>query len=182
MATIIETERLLLKEWEPKHLEALASLNADPEVMEYFPKVLTFEESKAQYEFMIKRHQEIGYCFLATEIKSTGETIGIIGLNIPVTPLPFAPCTEVGWRLAKKYWGKGYAQEGARACLKYGFDNLALKEIVAITAVGNQRSRNVMEKIGMTYDPTADFMHPKVPKESPHALHVLYRIPKTSSL
>jgi ribosomal-protein-alanine N-acetyltransferase len=86
------------------------------------------------------------------------------------------PCVEIGWRLARAYWGQGYATEGARASLRYGFETLGVTEIVAFTAVGNAPSRRVMDRIGMTRDPDGDFDHPLVPIGHPHRRHVLYRI------
>jgi len=95
--------------------------------------------------------------------------------------LPFSPCVEVGWRLAFEHWGNGYAQEGARAVLAFGFEKLHLKEIVSFTAVSNHRSRHVMERIGMIYDVQGDFDHPKIPENHPLRRHVLYRKVKNAS-
>ena len=90
---------------------------------------------------------------------------------------PFSPCVEIGWRLAFDHWDKGYAQEGARAALAFGFEKLRLEEIVSFTTVGNLRSRHVMEKIGMTRDAKGDFDHPRLPPNHPLLKHVLYRKP-----
>src|SRR5690606_14340984 len=101
--------------------------------------------------------EEKGWGFWAAVLADSQEFIGFIGLN-DVTrdalPAPFAPAVEIGWRLAFKHWGKGYATEGAKACLQYGFETLRLKEIVSFTAVQNNRSRRVMERIGMHRDPS----------------------------
>ena len=116
-----------------------------------------------------------GFGLWATEVRRTKDFIGFIGLSVPGHPLPFSPCVEIGWRLAFEHWGKGYAQEGARAVLAFGFDKLHLNEIVSFTTVGNLRSRRVMERIGMTYDAQGDFDHPRLPKDHPLIKHVLYR-------
>jgi ribosomal-protein-alanine N-acetyltransferase len=83
---------------------------------------------------------------------------------------------EVGWRLSREHWGKGYATEAASKALAHGFGALGLAEIVSFTAVTNQRSRRVMEKLGMTHDPNDDFEHPALPPGHPLRRHVLYRI------
>jgi RimJ/RimL family protein N-acetyltransferase len=99
---------------------------------------------------------------------------------MPVTFAPFA-AVEVGWRLARAAWGAGYATEGARAALRFGFDTVGLDEIVSFTSPRNVRSWHVMEKIGMSRDPTDDFDHPRVPQGHPLRPHVLYRISRTTS-
>jgi RimJ/RimL family protein N-acetyltransferase len=143
--------------------------------MEYFPAPL----SRAETEDMLRRIAELesknGFSFLAAELRASGELAGFVGLNVPGYPLPFAPCVEIGWRLAHRFWGLGLAQEGARACLEHGFTKLGLAEIVSFTAASNLKSRNVMEKIGMKRDPAGDFDHPRLPAGHPLARHVLYR-------
>ena len=116
---------------------------------------------------------------MAAEIKATGEFIGFVGLHIPSTTLPFSPCVEIGWRLARTYWGRGYATEAARAALQAGFERLALKEIVSFTAIGNRRSRAVMERLHMVRDEET-FDHPDVPDESGLREHCLYRISRAN--
>jgi RimJ/RimL family protein N-acetyltransferase len=83
---------------------------------------------------------------------------------------------EIAWRLARPYWGRGYASEAARAALNHGFGELGLEQIIAVTVPANQRSRRVMERLGMARDPAEDFDHPNVP-EGPLRRHVLYRMP-----
>ena len=176
---MIETDRLRLRRWEPKDLIPFANLNADPRVMEFFPASLTPEETKAMFVSLTERFDKHGFSFWATELKSTGEFIGFVGLNVPGYNLPFSPCVEIGWRIAFAHWGKGYAQEAADSSLRYGFKVLKLKEIVSFTTVGNARSCRVMNRIGMRRDPDGDFLHPRLPEG--HALrpHVLYRIDRT---
>lgn len=174
--TPIETDRLILRRWKTEDLAPFAALNADPRVMEYFPSTLTTEETANMIKIMEDRFEENGISFCAAELKRTGETVGFIGLNIPGYPLPFQPCVEIGWRLAAKHWGQGLAVEGAKALLDYGFKTLNLEEIVAFTATQNMKSRRVMEKLGMQYDPVGDFDHPKLAEGHPLRRHVLYRI------
>ena len=122
-----------------------------------------------------KRMSRDGFGLWAVELKTTQDFIGFIGLNVPGDPLPFSPCIEIGWRLAFDYWGRGFAQEGARAAMAFGFDTIGLREIVSFTTLTNFRSRHVMERIGMTHDPQDDFEHPRLPERHPLRKHVLYR-------
>lgn len=172
----LQTERLLLRRWRESDLPALASMNADPQVMEHFPATLTEEESAEQLrrlELSFRRHK-IG--FWAVEIKDGEPLIGFVGLS-PVDPgFPFAPAVEIGWRLAREHWGLGLAHEAAGAALEYGFDRLELREIVSFTTVENGRSRRLMERLGMSHDRGADFLHPQLDPQDPLAPHVLYRL------
>ncbi len=175
MNAAIQTERLLLRRWRPEDLAPFAAMNADPRVMEFFPAALDAGQSAAMVEGVERGFRERGFGLWAAELKATSEFIGFIGLSVPGDPLPFAPCVEIGWRLAHAHWGRGYATEGARAALAYGFGPLGLDEIVSFTAQANARSRGVMTKIGMTRDPKDDFLHPRLPESHPLAPHVLYR-------
>lgn len=181
----IQTPRLILRQWRSEDLEPFAQLNADPRVMEYFPATLSPEESDQMAERMEKKIAEKGWGFWAVSLRETDDFIGFIGLNDidqASFPTSFTPCVEIGWRLALAHWGKGYATEGAKAALAYGFETLLLSEIVAFTAVLNQRSQAVMKKIGMHHDPKDDFLHPKLPEGHPIKPHVLYKRKRTDSL
>ena len=175
---VCQTDRLILRRWFPEDLEPFAALNADPRVMEFFPATLTKAETEAMVKILEERIDQNGFCFWAAELKETKELIGFVGLNIPGNLLPFSPCVEIGWRLAHSFWGRGLAQEAARASLQYGFQTLGLGEIVSFTALGNVKSRRVMENLGMLYDPLGDFDHPKIAEGHPLRRHVLYRIQK----
>jgi ribosomal-protein-alanine N-acetyltransferase len=111
----------------------------------------------------------------AVEAPGVAPFIGFIGLKHVEPQLPFAPAVEVGWRLARAYWGCGYATEGARAALADGFGRLGLEEIVAYAVAENTPSRRVMERIGMTHDPSVDFDHTNRKLDDPHRRHVVYR-------
>src|SRR5207244_1333977 len=125
----------------------------------------------------IDRHfAEHGFGLWAVEIPAVAAFAGFVGLSVPRFDAHFMPSVEVGWRLAFSYWGFGYATEGARAALAFGFQSLGLSEIVSFTTAGNRRSRRVMERLGMTHDPRDDFDHPGLDSESPLRHHVLYRI------
>jgi RimJ/RimL family protein N-acetyltransferase len=172
---VIETDRLILRRWQPSDVDPFVSLNADPRVMEFFPTTLSRSETQAMVVEIERRMDKQGAGLWATELKENKEFIGFIGLNVPGYALPFSPCVEIGWRLAFDYRGNGYAQEGARAALTFGFEKLGLQEIVSFTTAGNLRSRRVMERIGMTYDPQGDFDHPQLAKDHRLIRHVLYR-------
>lgn len=177
MARIIEfeTERLRLRQWTAADREPFAVLNADPRVMRFFPATIDRAASDAmadRYESLIAGR---GWGFWAAEIKKEGRFIGFVGLHVPVPELPFSPCVEIGWRLAFQFWGKGLASEAARGCLKIGFEQLDLPEIVSFTTIGNLRSRAVMERIGM-HETGDTFEHPKIPAGHPLRPHCLYRL------
>lgn len=110
------------------------------------------------------------------ERRADGAFLGFVGLAVPSFAAPFTPCIEVGWRLAPEAWGHGYATEGAREAVRFGFERLGLAQIVSFTVPANVRSRAVMERLGMTHDPADDFDHPNLPEGHPLRSHVLYRL------
>lgn len=172
----LRTDRLLLRRWRPEDREPFAVLNADPVVMEHFPALLAREESDRMAERIEIHFKEHGFGLWAVELLGQASFIGFVGLAIPRFEAPFMPCVEIGWRLAADYWGQGYATEAARAAAAFGFEQVRLGEILSFTAVANQRSRRVMEKIGMSHDPADDFDHPVLPVGHPLRRHVLYRL------
>lgn len=171
----VNTPRLRLVCWRPDHVAPFAALNADPEVMRHFPSTQTVEQTQASIDLWMGQFARQGWSNWAVELKATGEFIGFIGLSVPRRVLPFSPCVEIGWRLARRFWGQGLASEGARACLRVGFEQLRLPEVVSFTALGNTRSRAVMVRIGMR-DTGQDFEHPGLPEGHPLRMHCLYRI------
>lgn len=172
----MRTERLLMRHWRDADREPFAALNADPVVMRHFPRLI----DRAECDAFIDRKQALlaaqGWGQWAVELLSTGEFIGFVGLSSPVDDLPPAPCTEVGWRLAARHWGSGYAPEAARAGLGVAFEGLGVAEVVSFTTTLNAPSRRVMEKIGMRHDPARDFDHPRTPGWHGQR-HVLYALP-----
>lgn len=174
--TIVATKRLILRQWRAEDLEPFAKLNADPRVMEFFPGLISKEESNAFIKDCFQHIDQWGWGLWAVSLVQTGEFVGFIGLREVSFKAAFTPAVEIGWRLAYEYWGNGYATEGAKATLRYGFEKLHLDEIVSFTVPANMRSRAVMEKIGMNRDPKGDFDHPKVPEGHILKRHVLYRI------
>jgi 3-dehydroquinate dehydratase/shikimate dehydrogenase len=175
-APALTTKHLLLRQWKESDLSLFAKINADKRVMEYFPAPLSVEESNSLAEQIQKDLKEKEYGKWAVELKGIAPFIGFVGLHYHDFPAPFTPCIEIGWRLACDYWGKGYAFEAAQRVIDYAFQTLKLKEIVSFTTETNQRSRSLMEKLGMTRNPQEDFDHPKLPKKHPLHAHVLYRL------
>ncbi|MGR3976540.1 GNAT family N-acetyltransferase [Acinetobacter sp. 1207_04] len=174
----LETERLKLRAWQESDLQPFAELNADKDVMHYFPSVLTREQSDNladKFQHLILDH---GWGFWAVELKVTGQFIGFTGLNIQPEQFIFSPCVEIGWRFAKQYWHQGYATEAAKACLKFAFETLQLKEVVSFTAVHNTASEHVMQRLGM--QAMFEFNHPALTQESPLSRHILYKIVQKS--
>lgn len=176
---MIKTNRLILRPWQEDDLEPFARLNADPHVMELFPSTLNRMESDDLAKRISINLQEQGWGLWAVSMPEVSPFIGFIGLAVPTFSAHFTPAVEVGWRLAYDYWEKGYATEGALAALKYGYETLNLEEIVSFTTVANQRSRHVMEKIGMHHNLEDDFDHPKLSEDHPFRRHVLYRLKRS---
>ena len=173
---MLDTERLRLRNWQPGDREPFAQLNADPRVMEFFPKRLTREESDAMVDRIEEHFRGKGFGLYAAELRGDSRFIGYVGLHAPAFEAHFTPCVEIGWRLASDVWGQGLASEGARAVVRHAFEDLRFNEIVSFTVPANLRSIRVMEKIGMTHDPTEDFEHPNLPVSHPLRHHVLYRL------
>ena len=173
---MLQTQRLILRNWQQSDLEPFAQMNADAEVMKYFPATLSRSESDALVERIENHHRVHRFGLWAVEERATGAFIGFIGLNVPTFEAHFTPTVEIGWRLAKAFWGKGYATEGARSAIDYGFEVMGLTEIVSFTAQLNLRSIAVMERLGMTHQEADDFEHPRLPSGHPLQRHVLYRL------
>ena len=172
----LRTERLWMRRWRPDDREPFAALNADPRVVEFLPGPLTRAESDERAARIEAHFQEYGYGLWAVEVVGVAPFVGFVGLSVPRFEARFMPCVEIGWRLSAEHWGCGYATEGARAALAFGFERLSLTEIVSYTVPDNVRSRRVMEKIGMTHRPDEDFDHPLLPEGHRLRRHVLYRL------
>jgi ribosomal-protein-alanine N-acetyltransferase len=169
-----ETDRLGFRLWKDEDSAPFASMNKDPEVMKYFPNVLSKEESDNFIKRIMNHFKDYGYGLWAVDIKETSEFIGFIGFYTATFQAEFTPCVEIGWRLDHRFWNKGYATEGAKRCLDYGFNRLGLNEICSFTSKLNKPSINVMKKIGLTEQ--GAFLHPNVNEDNPLRPHVLYKI------
>lgn len=157
---IFTSTRLGFRNWEESDIPELVKINQDDDVMAWFPKKPSPEETirfihRMQYTFHKK-----DFCYFAVDTLSDGAFVGFIGLNEQTFPSDFTPCVDIGWRLKKAAWNNGYATEGARACLAYGFTQVNLNQIAAMAPVVNARSQNVMKKIGMKK--VTNFTHPEL--------------------
>lgn len=171
------TARLRLRQWTDADKPAFAAINADPEVMEHFPSTLSRAESDDFVDRMRAHLDDNDWGLWAAEVLDTAELIGFVGLwPIGFDPFRGREQREIGWRLARSAWGHGYASEAAAEALRFAFEELGWTEVVSFTAVTNTRSQAVMERIGMTRDPSSDFDHPRLPVASPLRPHVVYRI------
>ncbi len=182
MILILKTSRLKLRRWLPQDETVFAAINADAKVMEHFPQPFSYQESCEQIKRFNQSIDENGFGFFACELIATGELIGMVGLSRPRFEAHFTPCVEIGWRLAEKFWGQGLAFEAAKEVLRFGFEQIDLPEIVAFTVVANQRSRALMQRLGMKHDPTDDFAMPTLRIDHRCSAHVLYRLSGTTRL
>jgi RimJ/RimL family protein N-acetyltransferase len=174
----LRTSRLVLRQWRDDDAAGFAEFSADPAVMQY---LVPFADRAAMDAWVVaaRTHwQDHGFGPRVVELPGEALMIGVVGLSNLRFALPFAPAVEAAWRLARPYWGRGYAYEAARAAIDDGFGRLGLNEIVAFTVPANRASRRVMEKLGMTRDPAEDFdfEHPRLPPGHPLRRHVLYRL------
>ncbi len=172
----LRTARLLLRRWREADLAPFRRMNADPEVMRFFAGPQDAEQSDATARRLMDFAEAAGIGPWAVELPGEAPFIGFVGCWPTRPQLPFAPAIEIGWRLDKRYWGRGYAPEAARAALADAFRRLAAREIVAYTSAGNTPSRQVMEKLGMVHDPAEDFDHFMYPSDHPHRRQVVYRL------
>ena len=172
---MLRTERLILRPWTNDDLAPFAEISGDSEVMAFYPQPLTKEESHSMGARIQSLIAKRGWGFWAVELPKQKKFIGFVGLHIPKENLPFSPCVEIGWRLAKEYWGQGYATEAANESLRYAFTELTLTEVVSFTTLANLPSQAVMRKIGM-FNTGNNFMHPDIAAMHPQCEHVLYKI------
>jgi len=173
---MIETERLILRPWQDRDRPALRAHCDDPEVMRFLLPVA----DDAAFETMLGRLSswldDYGFTFWILERRSDGAVMGMCGLKPGAPETPVEHHVEIGWRLAREYWGQGYAREAALATLDWAWANLDTPEVLAITVPANRASWGLMERIGMKRDRDNDFDHPLVAEGNPLRRHILYRI------
>ena len=178
---MIRTDRLLLRRWRDEDRAPFVAINRDPVVMEHF-QGLTPPDVSNDFIDRIEAHWDAhGWGLWAVEVPGVAPFIGSAGLW-PATQVLGWESREVGWRLARASWGQGYATEGAREALRFGFEDHGFDEIVSFTVPANVRSIAVMERIGLVRDGDGDFDHPRVDAAAyPHLVrHVLYRMPRAA--
>ncbi|MBF2702677.1 GNAT family N-acetyltransferase [Listeria welshimeri] len=169
-----ETKRLIARDYLPSDYLPFSEMNADKDVMKYFPSILTKQESDA---FLDRNQQELttfGYGLFAIEEKSSNEFIGFVGFHEASFEASFTPCIEIGWRLKKSAWNQGYATEAAKSALIFAKENTLIDEVYSFTAVLNKPSEYVMKKIQLTK--IATFEHPALIDGDPLKPHVLYKM------
>lgn len=174
MSSFFSSDRLLFRSWNDSDRVVFREMNSDPDVLEFLHPPLSASQSDSFVDVIEDELQRMGWGLWAVETIEEGKFIGFIGFHQAQFEAPFTPCVEIGWRLKKEAWGRGYATEGARRCLKTGFDELNFQEVFSFTTASNVRSLKVMEKIGMKY--SGSFDHPNVPEGDPLRPHLLYRI------
>lgn len=171
---MLETDRLVLRQWKESDYPYFINMGLDQIVMEYFPTLWTKDES-LKFIYKVKGIiEKNGWGFWAVALKESGQFIGFIGLHSQPEQFEFSPCVEIGWRLAKEYWGNGYATEGSKAVLRYAFNELNLNKVVSFTTILNTRSEAIMKKIGMIK--VKEFDHPRLPEGNYLTKHLLYEI------
>lgn len=173
---MIETDRLILRGWRDSDVEPFHAMCNDPEVMRYLGPPMSREVAEQSAERQNGFLASHGYCFWAVERKADGAFLGFCGLKPGPAGTPIADQVEIGWRLARDAWGKGYAREAAEASIAWAWANTDTPEIAAMTNIANVRSWGLMERLGMTRDPAGDFDHPAVAEGDPLRPHILYRI------
>jgi len=164
---------IILRQWNDSDIEPFASMNADVEVMRFFPRPLTAEESHQAFQRFQQGIEQKGWGLWAIQVD--GQFAGFTGLSEPKFSAHFTPCVEIGWRLRREYWGRGVAYAAARQAEEYAFSVLRLEQLVSFTTATNLRSRKLMERLGFTHDSSDDFMHPSLEEHHPLRHHVLYR-------
>lgn len=177
---LFTSARLGFRNWKTSDLAPMQALNEDPAVMEFFPALKTLEQTKAFIQQMQEDFAARGYCFFAVETLDHQELIGFIGLSQHTYVEEWGPVVEIGWRLQQRSWNQGYATEGAKACLTYGFETLQLPAIYSLTPLINVKSQRVMQKIGMSF--LQEFEEPWL-QGAPHLNPcVLYKLDRPVSL
>lgn len=175
---MIRTARLVMRRWRDADRAPYAAMNADPAVMRYFPATLDRRASDASVDLIEERFERQGFGLWALEVAQTAEFIGFTGLSPMPEDVPGAGGMEVGWRLAERAWHHGYATEAATAAIGVGFSEVGLDEIWSLTAVVNQPSQAVMQRLGMTL--YAYFDHPRIEAGHPVRPHVVYRLERSA--
>lgn len=161
---LFTSPRLGFRTWQDSDLDVFSAMNSDPETMKYFEKPLSKDESKAMMERMNKMYEDKGYCYFAVELLETGELLGMIGMGWKTFEAEFTPCVDIGWRIRKEFWNRGYSTEGASRCLDFAKE-LGIQKVLSFASSDNKASIRVMQKIGMEY--WLDFDHPDL-KKSKH--------------
>lgn len=180
MNPIISTDRLNIRNWLESDIAALVQMNKDQDVMRYFLSTMSDRESFDFFNRISAHFNKTGFGLYVVESRESNEFLGYTGFMIADFESSFTPCIEIGWRFNKRFWGKGFATEAAKACLDYGFSILNFEKVYSFTSIYNKKSEAVMKRIGMSK--IGEFSHPKVPVNNELRLHVNYIIEKEGHL
>jgi RimJ/RimL family protein N-acetyltransferase len=173
----VHTQRLTLRDWRDADREPWAAMGRDPEVMVHLGPLMDRTQADAAFNRLRRFQATLGHTFWALERRESGEFLGFCGLKIiPENITGLEDVVEIGWRLRRDAWGKGYAREAATASLQWGWDNLPVDRIAAITTPANSRSWGLMQRLGMTRRHDLDFHHPALAPDDPLAPHIAYEI------
>lgn len=170
---LLQTPRLILRQWQPSDTEPCIEMNADAETMRYFPSVLSAESTREHLARWAAQIDSADWGLFAVEEKASGLFVGTVGLVPTRDHMPFEPCVEIGWRLRREFWNQGFATEAAAEVLRFAYSELGFSRVISITAKINVPSQRVMQKIGLV-DSGRDFMHPSIELTHELALHMLY--------
>lgn len=177
---LFKTERLGIRNWRESDFPEFAKMGKDEKVMQYFPSLLSEKQTMDLMERMRNKLEEKGYGYLPVEILDNQEFIGMIGMSDQKYDIKLEQSGEVlsefvdiGWRLKTAAWGKGYATEGARAWMDYGFEKMKFETIYSVAPVINVPSQNVMEKLG--FEKIGAFNHPKIQPAHPTRKCALFK-------
>jgi len=165
---MIETERLILRDWTEADVEPFLRHTNTPAVMRWLGGVRTEADQRESIGRMMRWQEERGFTFWVVERKADGELLGFCGLKLADTPgSPIEGMHEVGWRLREDAWGQGYAKEAAIAALDFAFNRLGAERVVAITFPPNEASWGLMQRLGMTRRPELDYDDARFPALNP---------------
>jgi len=173
---LIKTGRLGLRNWLESDTDPFVTMGRDPKVMQYFPELLTEADSIALIDNLKKHYEKYGYTYFAMDELVTGEFVGFAGLKYQSFASEFTPSVDIGWRLKRSAWEKGYATEAAKACLYAAFNEFGLDEVYSYCPDLNIASEAIMKKIGMVFIGT--FQHPQIANDSRFKHCVVYRSQK----
>lgn len=170
---IFKSERLGFRDWELNDIEKMHEINSDEKVMEFFPSVLTKQQTTEFVQRMKNQFIEKSFCYFAVDKLEDNKFIGFIGLSEQTYNADFTPCIDIGWRIKSSEWNKGFATEGAKKCLEYALNNLKIERIYSVAPKINTKSEHIMTKIGLKKQ--YEFEHPLLIKNEQLKTCVLYK-------
>lgn len=169
---LFTSDRLGFRDWLPEDIPEMTAINADAEVMQYFPSIQDEQQTISFIKRMKNQIQERGYGYYAVDRLDKDAFIGFIGLSWQTYQADFTPCVDIGWRLKRDEWNHGFGTEGARRCLAIAFNELNIETVYAVAPKVNIKSERIMHAIGM--QKVGEFDHPLLEMDSELKRCVLY--------